>query len=129
MNVHHHTNPGSPGLRQQLLLHAQDSAVTLVAVAVHSGRKLVQRADGKLKAQVPWLRVFVEGVGIVGSLPQGPTVRLSDRDDLCRCYGSARESSMGSTKTIYVQEPDDRAAACPAKADVIDARARGRSAP
>ena len=25
-------------------------------------------ADGELKAQIPWLRVFVEGVVIVGSI-------------------------------------------------------------
>ena len=39
--------------------------------AISCGRELVRgasRADGELKAQIPWLRVFVEGVVIVGKL-------------------------------------------------------------
>ena len=39
--------------------------------AVLCRRQLVRGvagADGKLKAQIPWLRVFVEGVVIVGSI-------------------------------------------------------------
>jgi len=49
--------------------------------AIRRGSELVRGAspaDGELKAQIPWLRVFVEGVVIVGKL-ETSRVRL-----LCR---------------------------------------------